>query len=131
MRPQALAYLTDSPATLGAWIFEKVHTWTDDDECPRGQLLAKLPLHWLTGTFGAAAPFHAESLRRPWQAARRHAGDPGADRRRRPAKENSQAARRFCEQCFDLRRYGRMPQGGHFAARRTSPASCGQFLSAP
>jgi pimeloyl-ACP methyl ester carboxylesterase len=116
-RPQTLAYLTDSPAALGAWIYEKVHAWTDGDEAyPREQLLANVSLYWLTGTFGTAARFYAESLRRPWQAA--HDGSPVI---RVPTgvaafpKENSQVPRRFCEQYFDLHRYTRMERGGHFA----------------
>ena len=120
-RPQTLAYLTDSPAALGAWILEKVNAWTDHDgdlasAYPRDQLLANLSLYWLTGTFGTAARFYAESLRRPWRAA--HDGTPVI---RVPTgiaafpKENSQVPRSFCEQYFDLRRYTRMPKGGHFA----------------
>ena len=119
-RPQTLAYLTDSPSALGAWIVEKVHAWSDHDgdlesAYPRAQLLATLSLYWLTGTFGSAARFYAESLRRPWQAA--HDGRPVV---RVPTgvaafpKENSQVPRRFVEEYFDLRRYTRMPRGGHF-----------------
>jgi pimeloyl-ACP methyl ester carboxylesterase len=120
-RPQTLAYLTDSPAALGAWIVEKVHAWSDHDgdletAYPRDQLLANLSLYWLTGTFGTAARFYAESLRRPWQPA--HDGHPVV---RVPTgvaafpKENSQVPRRFVEEYFDLRRYTRMARGGHFA----------------
>jgi pimeloyl-ACP methyl ester carboxylesterase len=115
-RPQTLAYLTDSPAALGAWIFEKVQAWSDDDTYPREQLLANLWLYWLTGTFGTAARFYAESLQRPWQAV--HDGRPVV---RVPTgvaafpKENSQVPRRFAEEYFNLRRYTRMPRGGHFA----------------
>ena len=59
-RPQTLAYLTDSPAAVGAWIVEKIHAWTDhdgdlEDAYPRAQILATLSLYWLTGTFGTAA----------------------------------------------------------------------------
>ncbi len=133
-RPQTLAYLTDSPAALGAWIFEKVHAWTDGDAYPRAQLLANLSLYWLTGTFGTAARFYAESVRRPWQAA--HDDLPVI---RVPTgvaafpKENSQVPRRFCEQYFDLRRHSRMPKGGHFAPVEQPEALAGElraFLSA-
>src|SRR5262245_34154749 len=120
-RPQTLAYLTDSPAALGAWIVEKIHAWSDhegdlEDAYPRAQILATLSLYWLTGTFGTAARFYAESLRRPWRPT--HRGRPVV---RVPTgvaafpKENSQVPRRFAEEYFDLRRYTRMPRGGHFA----------------
>ena len=131
-RPQTLAYLTDSPAALGAWIFEKVHAWSDGGY-PREQLLANLWLYWLTGTFGTAARFYAESLRRPWQPA--HDGAPVV---RVPTgvaafpKENSQVPRRFCEEYFDLRRYTRMDKGGHFAPveqREALAAELRAFLS--
>jgi len=127
-RPQTLAYLTDSPAALGAWIVEKVHAWSDGDDYPRDQLLATLSLYWLTGTFGTAARFYAESLRRPWQPA--HDGRPVV---RVPTgvaafpKENSQVPRRWVEEYFDLRRYTRMPMGGHFAPVEQPEALAGEL----
>jgi epoxide hydrolase len=129
-RPQTLAYLTDSPAALGAWIFEKVHAWTDGDAYPRDQLLANLSLYWFTGTFGTAARFYAESLRRPWRAAR-----DGSPVIRIPTgvaafpKENSQVPRAFCEQYFDLRRYTRLPKGGHFAPVEQPEALAAELLA--
>ena len=48
-------------------------------------------------------------------------------------KENSQVPRRFCEQYFDLRRYSRMPKGGHVAPVEQPEALAGEhraFLSA-
>jgi pimeloyl-ACP methyl ester carboxylesterase len=48
-------------------------------------------------------------------------------------KEQSQVQRRFWEQYFDLRRYSRMPKGGHFAPLEQPEALAGErsvFLSA-
>jgi epoxide hydrolase len=134
-RPQTLAYLADSPAAQGAWIVEKLHAWSDHDgeleqAYPRSRILATLSLYWLTGTFGSAARFYAESLRRPWQAA--HDGMPVV---RVPTavaafpKENSQVPRRWVEQYFDLRRYTRMPKGGHFAPVEQPEALAGELKS--
>jgi hypothetical protein len=48
------------------------------------------------------------------------------------SRENSQVRRRSCEQYFDLRRYSRMPKGGHFAPVELPEALAGElraFLS--
>jgi pimeloyl-ACP methyl ester carboxylesterase len=134
-RPQTLAFLADSPVALAAWIVEKLHAWSDhdgnvEDAFPREQILATLSLYWLTGTFGSAARFYAESLRRPWQAV--HDGMPVV---RVPTavaafpKENSQVPRRWVEQYFDLHRYTRMPKGGHFAPVEQPEALAGELTS--
>jgi pimeloyl-ACP methyl ester carboxylesterase len=116
-RPQTIAYLSDSPTATGAWIYEKLHAFSDDDGYPRHKALDTLSLYWLTSTIGSAARFYAESLRAPWRPARE--GDPVVAVPTGVAafpKENTQVPRAWCERYFDLRRYTRMERGGHFAA---------------
>jgi pimeloyl-ACP methyl ester carboxylesterase len=121
-KPQTIAYLNDSPAALASWVAEKLHAWSDHagdvyDAYPREQTLTLLSLYWLTGTFGSAARFYAESLRAPAVVT----GDS------RPViavptgvaafpKENTQVPRRWVEDYFQLTRYTRLDHGGHFAA---------------
>jgi epoxide hydrolase len=121
-RPQTIAYLNDSPAALASWVVEKLHAWTDHsgdlyDAYPREQALTLLSLYWLTGTFGSAARFYAESMRRPAAV--------GGDSK--PVivvptgvaafpKENTQVPRRWVEEYFQLERYTRIGRGGHFPA---------------
>ncbi|GIJ50378.1 multidrug MFS transporter [Virgisporangium aliadipatigenens] len=66
-RPHTLAYgLTDSPAGLAAWLFEKWHNWTlapgaewDWDGPLTRTLLDTLTLYWVTGCVaGANRDFH-------------------------------------------------------------------------
>jgi epoxide hydrolase len=121
-KPQTIAYLNDSPAALASWVVEKLHAWTDHagdvyDAYPRDQALTLLSLYWLTGTFGSAARFYAESMRQP----------PIVTGDSRPVivvptgvaafpKENTQVPRRWVEEYFQLVRYTRIDRGGHFAA---------------
>ncbi len=61
-RPQTIAYaLSDSPAGLAAWLFEKWHAWTIEPDRPWDfdaplvqTLLDTLTLYWVTGTVASA-----------------------------------------------------------------------------
>ena len=120
-RPQTLAAaLTDSPAGLAAWLFEKFQRWTDCDGDPRraiglDTMLADISLYWFTGAIGASFwPYYA----------RLHGRWPIADGSVRvPAgyaafpKEILRPPRSVAQKVFvDLRRWTVMPRGGHFAA---------------
>jgi pimeloyl-ACP methyl ester carboxylesterase len=67
-RPQTIAYaLADSPVAQAAWIYEKLHDWTDHDEesdaLPIDEMLDGISLYWFTGTAGSAARFYWENVR--------------------------------------------------------------------
>ena len=69
-RPQTIAYLTDSPAAMAAWIVEKLYSWSDhggelEDVYSRDQILTTLSIYWFTRSLGSSARFYAESIRRP------------------------------------------------------------------
>jgi pimeloyl-ACP methyl ester carboxylesterase len=117
-RPQTLGYgLTDSPVGQCAWILEKCALWTDCDGDPeraltRDQMLDNISVYWFTATAASSARLYWESL----AAADL---DPVAV----PAgvsvfpKELFPASRRWVEAHYhDLRHYGRLERGGHFAA---------------
>jgi pimeloyl-ACP methyl ester carboxylesterase len=67
-RPQTIGYaLSDSPAGLAAWIYEKVAEWTDSGKQPekilsRDEILDHITLYWLTGTATSSARLYAESF---------------------------------------------------------------------
>jgi pimeloyl-ACP methyl ester carboxylesterase len=121
-RPQTLAYaLTDSPAGLAAWIAEKFRTWSDcdgdiDGVFSRDRLLANISLYWFTGAIGSSFwPYYA----------RQHGGWPipvGATVDVPVAycdfpREIVNPPRSLAERTYkDIRRWTRMPRGGHFAA---------------
>lgn len=120
-KPQTLAFgLTDSPVGLAAWIVEKFQTWTDnggdlDAYLGRDEVLTNIMLYWVTSAIGSSFwPYYAR-LHGPWPIP-----DSGV---RVPMgyaefpKEILQPPRTLAEGAFhDIRRWERMPRGGHFAA---------------
>jgi len=69
-KPQTLGYaLHDSPVALLAWIYEKLHDWTDNYPWTEDEILAWVSIYWLS-TAGPAASIriyyeaaHSEWLR--------------------------------------------------------------------
>ena len=65
-RPQTLGYgLADSPAGQAAWIYEKLHAWTDNKGDPesalsRDEMLDNITLYWLTDTAASSARMYFE-----------------------------------------------------------------------
>ncbi|ARN23676.1 multidrug MFS transporter [Piscinibacter gummiphilus] len=66
-RPQTIGYgLCDSPATLAAFLYEKIYEWTDSDGDPervltRDGILDNITLYWLTDTGASASRFYWEN----------------------------------------------------------------------
>ncbi|WP_426702335.1 epoxide hydrolase family protein [Rhodanobacter sp. Col0626] len=66
-RPQTTGYLlSDSPAALAAFTYEKIAEWTDSDGHPervltRDQILDDLTLYWVTNTGAASSRFYWEN----------------------------------------------------------------------
>ena len=120
-KPQTLAYgLTDSPAGLAAWITEKFHGWTDndgslEDAVSRDELLANISLYWFTGAIGSSFwPYYARS-HGAWPI-------PAGEVIKAPTgyaefREIVRPPRSLAEKTYvDIRRWTKMPKGGHFAA---------------
>ncbi len=121
-KPQTLAYaLTDSPVGLAAWIVEKFHTWSDhrgdlDRYLGRDEMLTNIMLYWVTGAIGSSFwPYYAR-MHGPWPI-------PGGARIGVPMgsaefpKEILRPPRSLAEKMYsDIRRWSKMPKGGHFAA---------------
>ena len=67
-RPQTLGYsLADSPAGQAAWIYEKLHAWTDDGGTPEqlftvDEMLDNIMLYWLPNAATSSARLYWESL---------------------------------------------------------------------
>jgi pimeloyl-ACP methyl ester carboxylesterase len=134
-KPQTLAYgLTDSPAGLAAWIAEKFRTWTDNDgtiesAISRDHMLADISLYWFTGAIGSSFwPYYA----------RMHAGWPIPDGGTIAVptgyaafpKEIIRPPRSLAEGMYkDIRRWTKMPKGGHFAAME-QPAALAEEIRA-
>lgn len=110
------ASLADSPAGLAAWIVEKFRAWSDCDgnvesRFGKDALLTTVTLYWVTDTFISAY--------RPHQSGIAGVRMPTIEV---PATVSIQRhehryPRSFAERAYrDLRRFSRMPSGGHFTA---------------
>lgn len=120
-KPQTLAYaLTDSPAGLAAWIFEKFHAWTDCKADPREALsldtmLANISLYWFSGAIGSSFWPYWDRMHAPWPM-RSTTIDVPTGYAEFPA-EILHPPRSFAQKVYtDLRRWSSLPRGGHFAA---------------
>ena len=127
-RPQTLAYgLTDSPAGLAAWIAEKFRSWSDG-EISRDELLANVSLYWFTGAIGSSFwPYYAR-LHSPWPIPEGRTVDVPAGYAEFP-REILRPPRSLAGRTYtDIRRWTRMPRGGHFAALEQPEALAGEIL---
>jgi pimeloyl-ACP methyl ester carboxylesterase len=141
-KPLTLSYaLNDSPAGLAAWIVEKFRAWSDCDgdvekRFSKDELLTTVTVYWLTETIGSSFRVYrdwalgAESNRYAWEgredvprgvASRPLARDERIDVPSAlalfPADPPSGMPREWVERSYsDLRRFNRMPRGGHFPA---------------
>ena len=119
-RPQTLAYgLTDSPAGLAAWIVEKLQRWTDCDgdvekSVSRDDILTDVMIYWITGSINASFWPYYDRLHQGWPLPEERIDVPTGYAEF--PREILHPPRSWAERAFDLRRWTRMPRGGHFAA---------------
>src|ERR687890_1145808 len=139
-KPLTLSYaLNDSPAGLAAWIVEKFRAWSDCDgdvekRFSKDELLTNLTIYWATGTIGSSFRVYrdwalgAESNPYAWEGRdevpRGVASRPLARNERIevpsaislfPADPPAGMPREWAERSYsELRRFTRMPRGGHF-----------------
>ena len=121
-KPQTLAFaLSDSPAGLAAWIVEKFRTWTDNDGTPdsavtRDEMLANISLYWFTNSIGSSFWPYYGRWHEPWPIPPGETIDVPTGYAEFP-KEILSPPRSIAEKTYtDIRRWTRMPKGGHFAA---------------
>ena len=120
-KPQSLAYaLNDSPVGLCSWIVEKFRAWSDcagdiDRAFTRDELLTIISIYWFTQTIGSSMRLYWEGRQRPLRFVQ-------SERVRVPCavahfpKEIPMPPRSWVERVYDVRRWSKMPKGGHFAA---------------
>lgn len=133
-KPQTLAYgLTDSPAGLAGWIFEKFHAWTDCQEDPReaipiDTMLANISLYWFTGAIGSSFWPYWDRMHAPWPMQSPVISVPTgyAEFPREILHPPQSLAQRVYT---NIQRWSRMPRGGHFAALE-QPAELAQEILA-
>jgi microsomal epoxide hydrolase len=119
-RPQTLSYaVTDSPLGMAAWIVEKWRAWSgwgDDFErlFSRDMILTNVMLYWVTNSFWSAIRLYSESYYHPWEL------QPG-QRIEVPTAvaayphELAPIVRQRAEKYYNVVRFTKFPEGGHFA----------------
>jgi pimeloyl-ACP methyl ester carboxylesterase len=121
-KPQTLAYaLTDSPVGLAAWILEKFRAWSDcsgdiDQHFGRDVLLTNIMLYWVSGAIGSTFwPYYARLHEDPIAPEDGHVSVPTgyAEHPREILTPPRSLVERFYP---NIRRWSRMPVGGHFPA---------------
>jgi pimeloyl-ACP methyl ester carboxylesterase len=119
-KPQTMGYgLTDSPVGQLSWIIEKFRTWSDCDGdleslYTRDELLDNVMTYWLNGTAASSARLY-------WQSTATSLGSflevPAPSAYTNHRKELLGASERVARMRFtDMRYYGSVERGGHFAA---------------
>lgn len=118
-RPQTLGYgLADSPAGQAAWIYEKLHAWTDDGGAPenlfsRDEMLDNIMLYWLPNAATSSARLYWESLK---DATMARATDLPVGVSIFP-RDTTRAPRAWAERFFSrIIHWNELDRGGHFAA---------------
>lgn len=121
-KPQSLAFgLNDSPVGLAAWLIEKRRSWSDCDgdverRFTKDELITSIMLYWLTGTIGTSARYYYENRKNGWQPS--HDGARMVDVPTGCLKLEADVChwpRSLMEANFDLQRWTRSTEGGHFA----------------
>jgi pimeloyl-ACP methyl ester carboxylesterase len=123
-RPQTVGYgLTDSPAGLAAWMYDKIAQWTYSGGHPervltRDEMLDDITLYWLTNTATSSARSYWENNNNNFNSVDQKTRDislpvaitvfPG---------EIYQAPRSWAERAYpNLTYFNEVDNGGHFAA---------------
>jgi len=121
-KPQTVGYgLNDSPAGLAAWILEKWRTWTDsagdlDSRFTREFLLTTVMIYWATQTI---TPSMRDYFDNRWSGITIGPGDfvttpTGIAVFTNLFVSEGDPPREWAERLYNVRRWTRMPRGGHF-----------------
>jgi pimeloyl-ACP methyl ester carboxylesterase len=115
--PQTLAYgLTDSPAGLAAWLWERRRNWSAPDAPMDPDRLCTLAAtYWLTDTIASSLRLYAEHRRSPWTPLLRTGKlIPVPTGFALAPHELFLLPRRIAERDTMLSRWTMLPRGGHF-----------------
>lgn len=122
-KPQTLGYsLNDSPVGLASWIVEKFYAWSDcngnvENRFTKDELLTNIMIYWITETSSSSSRMYMENTRATFAKP----PTPGRVRSEVPAAvalfpADAPLPREWAERKVNLKRWTKMPRGGHFAA---------------
>lgn len=116
-RPLTLSYgLSDSPAGLGAWIYEMFLEWSDPATRPSlDDILTNISVYWFTNTIGSSVRLYRESVKTPLHFTRPRAVAVPTGILRCP-REAPFPPRSWIERGYDVTQWIDADRGGHFAA---------------
>ncbi len=134
-KPNTLGFgLTDSPASLAAWIAEKFHTWTHnggriEDAVSRDRLLADISLYWFTGAITSSFWPYYSRLHGGWPIPIGETVDVPTGYAEFVV-EILKPPRSLAERMYtDIRRWTVMERGGHFAALEQPEALANEIVA--
>lgn len=122
-KQQTLGYsLNDSPVGLASWIVEKFYAWSDcngniENRFTKDELLTNIMIYWITETSNSSSRMYMENTRATFAKP----PTPGRVRSEVPAAvalfpADAPLPREWAERKVNLKRWKKMPRGGHFAA---------------
>jgi pimeloyl-ACP methyl ester carboxylesterase len=120
-KPQTLSYaLNDSPAGLAAWIVEKFRTWSDcggevERRFSKDELLTNIMLYWVPEAANSSCRLYCETMRSGKFPPTNFHVDVPTGCAIFP-RELIRPPRFWVEKLYNVKRWTRMPAGGHFAA---------------
>jgi pimeloyl-ACP methyl ester carboxylesterase len=123
-KPQTLGYgLNDSPVGLASWIVEKFYAWSDckgniENRFTKDELLTNIMIYWITETINSSIRMYSENAR---AAFAQNAPMTKLVRSQVPAAvalfpADAPFPHEWAERNVNLKRWTKMPRGGHFAA---------------
>jgi len=122
-KPQTLAFgLNDSPVGLASWILEKFNSWSDnkgniENSFTKDELITNIMIYWVTQTINSSMRTYLENARASY-------GPQGPKPVVRVEVPTGVAAfpgeaplpKEWAERMVNVKRFTKMPKGGHFAA---------------
>jgi pimeloyl-ACP methyl ester carboxylesterase len=123
-KPQTLGYgLNDSPIGLASWIVEKFYAWSDckgkiENRFTKDELLTNIMIYWITETINSSIRMYSENARATFA---QNVPMTKLVRSQVPAAvalfpADAPFPREWAERNVNLKRWTKMPRGGHFAA---------------
>jgi pimeloyl-ACP methyl ester carboxylesterase len=123
-KPQTVALgLNDSPVGLASWILEKFNTWSDnkgniENSFTKDELLTNIMIYWVTETINTSMRTYLENARASYATPQ---GPQAPVRVEVPTgvavfPGEAPLPKEWAERMVNVKRFTKMPKGGHFAA---------------
>jgi pimeloyl-ACP methyl ester carboxylesterase len=123
-KPQTLGYgLNDSPVGLASWILEKFNSWSDnkgdiENSFSKDELITNIMIYWVSETINSSIRMYLETARASYSG---HGGPKPVQRVELPTgvalfPGDAQFPEEWANRMVNVRRFTKMPKGGHFAA---------------